>query len=146
MAKNTNELQQRIRLVKKYTNIDEWYGVWKSTTDANYNIPLTLRSPGMTVGILVGVDTVEEYWYNGGISDVNLVRKIPTDLKSDAHYIHDQYAPADIWEITHNLEKFPTIQIVDSSNKVIEGHIEHENENKSIAMFNGKFSGKAICN
>lgn len=138
------ENSTRISPVNPMADLDERKGPHPNI-QAALDATRYTREEGLTVMINDG-SGVKEYWFKDDITDEDLVIKIPTDLKSDSNYIHDQYTPEDVWEINHNLNKFPTIQIVDSSNKIVEGYIEHENENKSIAMFNGKFSGKAICN
>lgn len=58
---------------------------WTSVSEVNTAIPTAYRHPGLTV--LVGTS---EYWYVGGIADVNLVKKSNTDiilnLTSDGFY------------------------------------------------------------
>jgi hypothetical protein len=61
-------------------------------------------------------------------------------------YVHDQSTPAAIWTINHNLNRFPAVSIVDSSNKVVEGDIEYLNSNSVRLTFAGAFSGKAYMN
>jgi len=53
--------------------VDANYGPYASTTAANTAISSASRYVGLTVGI--GTTTVVEYWYNGGIADVNLIAK-----------------------------------------------------------------------
>lgn len=53
--------------------VDANYGPYASTTAANAAISSANRYVGLTVGI--GTTTVSEYWYNGGIADVNLIAK-----------------------------------------------------------------------
>lgn len=48
---------------------------WVSAAEVNTAIPLPYRHPGMTV--LIGTS---EYWYVGGVADVNLVKKSNTDI------------------------------------------------------------------
>jgi len=74
MADN-NEILKRIRILTDASNLDERYGVWDSIADANANIPIGVRKPGLTLGIYSDINTVEEYWYNEGISDSDLVLK-----------------------------------------------------------------------
>jgi hypothetical protein len=74
MADN-NEILKRIRILTDASNLDERYGVWDSIEDANANIPIGVRKPGLTLGIYSDINTVEEYWYNKGISDSDLVLK-----------------------------------------------------------------------
>lgn len=55
-------------------NIDDNYGPYASTTEANSKIPTDDRAIGLTVGVKTGV-TIKEYWYNGGTKDSNLIEK-----------------------------------------------------------------------
>jgi hypothetical protein len=61
-------------------------------------------------------------------------------------YVHRQDVPADVWEIRHDLGKFPSVEIVDSANQVVHGDLEHVSPNKVVARFSHKFSGRAFLN
>lgn len=76
----------------------------------------------------------------------NKVIKAYIDERSDKNYVHTQIAAANIWTITHNLNKNPAITIVDSGGTVVIGEIEYINLNLVYVKFNGIFSGKAYCN
>lgn len=56
-------------------NVDERYGTYSSTSEANASIPQAIRSKGLTVGIIED-NSVVEYWYKSGITDNDLVIKI----------------------------------------------------------------------
>jgi hypothetical protein len=72
-----NEILNKLRILSKSADIDERYGPWESVSQANQNIPLKVREPGLTVGIYTSNNTVTEYWYNGGTFSTNLVIKSP---------------------------------------------------------------------
>ena len=72
-----NEILNKLRILSKSADIDERYGPWDSVSQANQNIPLKVREPGLTVGIYTSNNTVTEYWYNGGTFSTNLVIKSP---------------------------------------------------------------------
>lgn len=67
-------------------------------------------------------------------------------VNTDKNYIHVQNTASDRWEVTHNLNKYPSITVLDSAGTVVIGEIEHVSINKLILTFKGAFSGKAICN
>lgn len=67
------------------------------------------------------------------------------DLYKFAH-IHTQTAAASSWTITHNLGKFPSVSIVDSSEQEVIGEVEYVNDNTLIVKFSAAFSGKAYIN
>lgn len=65
---------------------------------------------------------------------------------SDRHYVHNQPNPAGVWTVIHNLEKFPSPVVVDSSGREVEGDIRHLDTNRLTITFQSSFSGKAYCN
>lgn len=68
------------------------------------------------------------------------------EITNDKNYVHNQTNPSSIWNINHNLNKFPSVTIVDSANSVVIGDIEFVDLNNLKVSFNGNFSGKAILN
>lgn len=65
---------------------------------------------------------------------------------ADKHYTHTQDVVSDIWTIQHNLNKKPSVTVIDSGNSVVEGDISYIDNNTLTISFNGAFSGKAYCN
>lgn len=61
-------------------------------------------------------------------------------------YIHTQAVPANIWTITHSLNKYPSVTIVDSANTEVIGDIQYTNTNTLTVAFSSAFSGKAYLN
>lgn len=61
-------------------------------------------------------------------------------------HIHNQTVSASTWSITHNLNKYPSVSIVDSSNEEVIGEVEHINSNSLTVKFSAPFSGKAFVN
>lgn len=59
---------------KPLPNLDFKYGPYSSIAEALSNIPAELRAVGLTVGIRVN-STIQEFWFNGGVRDANLVVK-----------------------------------------------------------------------
>lgn len=64
----------------------------------------------------------------------------------DKNYIHTQLSAASTWEITHNLNKYVSVTIVDSGNNVVVGDIQYDSLDKVIIRFQASFSGKAYLN
>ena len=61
-------------------------------------------------------------------------------------FVYEQGEASDIWEITHNMDKYPSVTVVDSANTVVIGHITYIDRNQLIVRFNGTFKGKAYLN
>lgn len=69
----------------------------------------------------------------------------------DATYTHTQSGASATWTITHNLNKFPSVTVIDSGDSVVQGEILYNSANQlTITFFAGgvesAFSGKAYLN
>jgi hypothetical protein len=65
---------------------------------------------------------------------------------SDVFYSFDQLTPSDNWTITHGLNKFPSVTIVDSSGNIVIGDVRYISYNELEVSFSAGFSGKAYLN
>lgn len=65
---------------------------------------------------------------------------------SDKTFVFEQSVPSNEWEITHNMEKYPSVTVIDSADNEVVGDIQYIDENSLIVRFNGAFSGKASLN
>lgn len=61
-------------------------------------------------------------------------------------HIHNQTVSSSTWSVTHNLNKFPSVSIVDATNAEVIGEVEHVNSNSLTIKFSAPFSGKAFLN
>lgn len=64
----------------------------------------------------------------------------------DSRYTHDQATAAATWSITHGLNKYPSVTVVDSAGTVCFGRIQFSSANSLTVSFNAAFSGKAYLN
>lgn len=83
------------------------------------------------------------------INDVTLIgNKTSKDLGiiEDKNFVYTQAVSSDVWEIQHNLDKYPSITIVDSGNSVVIGEIVYIDKNNVRITFTSAFSGKAYFN
>lgn len=65
---------------------------------------------------------------------------------SAASYVHTQVASASTWTITHNLERWPSVTVVDSGGTVIIPDVHYTSANQLEVSFGGATSGKAYLN
>ena len=61
-------------------------------------------------------------------------------------YIYEQGVAASVWEINHNMGKFPSVTVVDSAGSQVIGAVEYKDINNLEITFNSSFSGKAYLN
>jgi len=61
-------------------------------------------------------------------------------------YIHTQLSALSSWIITHNLNSYPSITVVDSAGTVVIGNYTYDSSNQVTLTFSASFSGKAYLN
>ena len=64
----------------------------------------------------------------------------------DKHYEHNQALPLSSWAITHNLGKYPSITVVDTSVNTVVGEENFIDDNSLTITFSASFAGKAYLN
>lgn len=67
-------------------------------------------------------------------------------IVNDKNFVYVQATSSDIWEITHNLNKYPAVTVVDSGGSVVIGEIVYIDKNNVRITFTSAFSGKAYFN
>jgi len=67
-------------------------------------------------------------------------------LGNDKNYTHTQIASSATWVIVHNLNKYPSVSVVDSGGTVVVGGIVYDSINQVTLTFSAAFSGKAYLN
>lgn len=65
---------------------------------------------------------------------------------TDVFYTHNQPTASNIWTITHNLNKYPSVTVVDSANNVVIGDVTFTDTNVLVVNFGSSFGGKAYLN
>ncbi len=59
---------------------------------------------------------------------------------------HTQGSASATWTVTHNLNKFPSVTIVDSEEEQIFGVVDYQSANTIVLTFSAAISGKAYLN
>jgi hypothetical protein len=72
----------------------------------------------------------------------------PTGVSSvnDSHYVHTQILAATVWTVVHNMNKYPSVMVVDSGENVVVGEIQYLGLNSLQITFSVPFGGKAYLN
>ena len=70
---------------------------------------------------------------------------------TDKNFVHNQIGLSSTWSVTHNLNKFPSVTVVDSGGTIITGEVTHVNLNEVTISFTSDGnalpqSGKAFFN
>lgn len=84
---------------------------------------------------------------NYGLTE-QAIRKLACSIKEnkDKHYTHNQTVASSQWVITHDLNKYPSVEVVDTAGTIVIGDITHNSVNQITITFNAAFSGKAFLN
>lgn len=125
------------------THIDTYgQGGWRAVVDIAERdaIPQDRRKIGMAVYVQ---ETDSIYILKEGTSNLNW-RSMSGE--SGTTYIHNQGTASEIWLIQHDMNKRPSVIVVDSADTVVEGEVQYLDDNRILVKFNGAFKGKAYCN
>ena len=123
-------------LITNANNVSNWaVYVWNNAEQdiaepLFYNISLTFVSGSGAI-----VDR-EDY----------LISLLGSGESVDKTFIYTQSSASSVWNITHNLNKYPSVSVVDTANTVVYGDVKYINENELTITFTNTFSGKAFLN
>lgn len=65
---------------------------------------------------------------------------------NDKFLVYNKNVPSNEWIINHNLEKYPSVTVVDSANSIITGEVTYIDMNNLKITFQAAFSGRAYLN
>lgn len=129
-----------------YDTTEKVFYVW----DANQWLPISV-STQLFIEIQEAYDKYTKHIDITSTETVHTVKLISRDdtfIQDTIKYahIHTQDVPSAQWTITHNLGKFPSVTIVDSTNSEVIGEVSFTSNNQVVLSFSGAFSGKAYLN
>lgn len=87
--------------------------------------------------------TITESQVVGLIAD--LANKAPLSM-ADKNYVFNQASATATWNINHNLNKYPSIHVVDSAQTVVVGDVKYIDLNNITVTFASGFAGQAFLN
>jgi len=64
----------------------------------------------------------------------------------DKNFIFVQAVPSAVWTVVHNLNKYPSVSVVNSSNNLGYGEVDYISLNELTITFSAAFAGKAFLN
>ena len=76
-----------------------------------------------------------------------ILTELVGQIQQDKTYTHYQSFPSNEWHVVHNLNKYPSISLVDSAGSWFEGlDVEYTSLNELVIRFSSEFSGQAYLN
>lgn len=95
---------------------------------------------------VLGVDGVK----GGGTLNGNIILSLDwgriNERVGDKHYTEEVQIASDKWEIQHNLNKHPSVTVINDFGREVIGDIEYVDLNNIIIHFSASFAGTVICN
>lgn len=67
-------------------------------------------------------------------------------LDADKTYLYQQTVASDTWIIVHNLNKYPSVSVIDSAGNEVIGEVSYDDKNQVTLKFEGGFKGVATLN
>lgn len=78
-------------------------------------------------------------------SPVELAEKVESG-EVGASFEHRQDSPSKLWEVSHNLGKYPSVTVIDTAGNKVYGHVQYVSKTLLTISFSAEFSGTAILN
>jgi hypothetical protein len=103
--------------------------------------PYVLKSTILDLGLgLTGSNNFE-----GTTVEIDLnFAYIKTQVREN--YVHDQQTASTTWTVNHNMNKYPSVNVVDTANDEVTGDVKYNSLNQITISFTAAFSGKAYLN
>jgi hypothetical protein len=114
----------------------------RNDTAANWSIANPVLARG-EVGVEIDTNKIKignglSVWENLSYSGIDSEELIPL-----VSFDHVQGVAANVWSLTHNLGFYPTVNVFDTANSLVEGAIEHTNKNALTITFSVAITGTA---
>lgn len=61
-------------------------------------------------------------------------------------YVYEQGIASERWDIVHNLNKYPSVTVIDSAGDQVFANLNYVDENELVLDFGAEFTGKAYLN
>ncbi len=65
---------------------------------------------------------------------------------ADKNFVFTQSIPASVWNVPHNLNKYPAVTVTDSAGTHVECEVKYVDLNNLTVNINGSTSGTVVCN
>lgn len=143
----TTKLDKVVERLSEKVNLYNYGKLTPIYSDIVINNSLILVTPYVlkTTILDLGPGLTGSSNFSGSTVEIDLdFTYIKTQVREN--YIHDQQVASVTWVVTHNMNKYPAINIVDTSNDIIMGEVRYNTLNQLTITFTAAISGKAYLN
>lgn len=141
-------------------------GLSVTMTAANFDVAVTASAPlEVAVGECARIDVGEavnyiesgraelqplvdeaEGYKNDAQSAAQRAESAAATFVPDKYFVFEQGTASNVWTITHNLNKKPSVTVVDSADNVFYPAVQYIDLNTLVVTMNGATTGKAYLN
>lgn len=120
----------------------------EETPDVILNFNKTPETELKLIGTVVSIDANYDHTllYNRDNPDQHPISAITGLQQALDTYIYEQGIASSEWVINHNLNKFPSVTVVDSADNEIIASVKYQDANTCIIEMSSPFKGKAYLN
>jgi hypothetical protein len=137
-----NEVQDNGYLNKIFNSSIQIFSVNEINSFCNYEVVSIANSQNNANSFVVTVTATEG---QGNLKDLDYYA-ISSNEGGDKKYTHQQSSASAQWVINHNLNKKPSIAVIDSAGNNVIGEVTYTNNNSITVDFSGSFAGYAYLN
>lgn len=143
----TSKLDKVVEVLEAKCNIYAYGKLTPLYSDLVYNNSISSVSPYFlkATPLVLGPGITGSSDFTGASVIVNLDYTYIKNQVRD-YYLHDQQVASDTWTVAHNMNKYPSINIVDTANDIIMGEVRYNSLNQLTITFTAAISGKAYLN
>lgn len=124
----------------EYVTPDGVQTLTNKTIDADNNTLLNIDINNLKDGlILQNVRDTEQASEEKLVSEKAVSKAVDT-------FVFEQAAASDTWVVVHNLNKYPSVTVVDSAGTQFMVQVEYNSKNQLTIYINGATTGKAYLN
>ena len=143
----TSTLDKVVEVLEAKCNIYAYGKLTPLYSDLVNNITISSGSPYVfkVTPLNLGLGLTGSTDFTGTSVDINLDLAY-IQAQTRENYVHDQQVASNTWVVVHNLNKYASINIVDTSNDIIMGEVRYNSLNQLTINFTAAISGKAYLN
>lgn len=134
-------------------NESDWVlesGIYKYTALGNYIVISVYKGDVNNKELLTNIDASVQgnvtYLFSKSAFDGYALVTSSENTPEAGVYIHEQNVAASTWVIEHNLNTYPTIDIVNSAGSKVIGDVNYVSRNRIDVSFSAEFKGVAYLN
>ena len=102
-----------------------------------------IGTPGI-IYVVTGDNAI--YRWDSVSEGYRIIKTNGTEQVVGQTYVHKQTTSAIQWDINHNLDKYPSVTVVDSAGTQVYGDVNYVDRNHLTITFTSEFGGKAYLN